>query len=115
MKILGKFKKDKTYTIVDMDGALFALHNLKEDGSYDHKYECKEFAPGLYGIGPEIKKYTVSIAIDGRIDVEVETNSFEDAKAKACAEVCEVDFGKLECIDWHAVNAEDENGVCQDY
>ena len=60
-------------------------------------------------------KYTVSIAVDGRIDVEVEADSFEDAKTKACAEVCGVDFGNLEWIEWHAVNAEDENGERKDY
>lgn len=60
-------------------------------------------------------KYTVSIAVDGRIDVEVEANSFEDAKEKACAEVYDLDFGNLEWIEWNAVNAEDENGVFKDY
>lgn len=60
-------------------------------------------------------KYIVSIAIDGRIDVEVNANSFQEAKYKACAEVCELDLGRLECIDWHAVNAEDENGHFEDY
>ena len=60
-------------------------------------------------------KYIVSIAVDGRIDVEVEADSFEDAKAKACAEVCDLNFGNLECIEWNAVNAEDENCVFKDY
>lgn len=60
-------------------------------------------------------KYIVSIAVDGRIDVEVEADSFEDAKTKACDAVCDLDFGKLECIGWNAVNAEDENGVFKDY
>ena len=53
-------------------------------------------------------KYIVSVAVDGRVDVEVEANSFEEAKEKASNEVCEINFGNLECIDWHAVNAEDE-------
>lgn len=30
-------------------------------------------------------KYTVSVAIDGRIDVNVEADSFEDAKSKNIA------------------------------
>ena len=60
-------------------------------------------------------KYTVSIAVNGRVDIEVDADNLEDAKAKACSEVCDVDFGKLECIDWEAVNAEDENGVLTDY
>lgn len=56
MKILGKFDKDKRYTIAEKDGELFALYNLNLNGSYEKKYECKQFAPGLYGIGPEIKE-----------------------------------------------------------
>lgn len=60
-------------------------------------------------------KYTVSIAIDGRVDVEVEANNFEEAKTKACAEIPDIDFGKLECVSWAAVNAEDENGNFVDY
>lgn len=60
-------------------------------------------------------KYTVSIAVNGRIDVEVEADNFEDAKSKACTEVCDVDFGNLEWIEWDAVNAEDENGKFVDY
>ena len=60
-------------------------------------------------------KYIVSVAIDGRIDVEVEANSFEEAKEKACVELYDEDFGNLECIEWHAVNAEDENGKFVDY
>ena len=60
-------------------------------------------------------KYTVSIAVDGRVDVAVEANSFDEAKQKACMEVCDIDFGELESIDWYAVNAEDENGNFKDY
>ena len=60
-------------------------------------------------------KYTVSIAVDGRVDVEVEAESFDEAKSKACVAVCDLDFGNLECIDWNAVNAEDETGVFKDY
>ena len=60
-------------------------------------------------------KYNVSIAVDGWIDIEVEADSFEDAKTKACAEVCDLDLGNLERIEWSAVNAEDENGAFKDY
>lgn len=55
MKIIGKFDKDKRYSIVEMDGKLFALFNLRKDGTYEEKYECKEFAAGLYGIGRRLK------------------------------------------------------------
>ena len=60
-------------------------------------------------------KYVVSIAINGRLDVEVDANSFEEAKQIACGDIYDEDFGNLECIDWHAVNAEDENGKFVDY
>lgn len=54
MKVLGKFGKDVRYSIVEIDGELFALFNLKEDGTFEEKYECKEFAVGLYGIGQRL-------------------------------------------------------------
>lgn len=54
MSIIGKFNKDKRYTIVEIDGELFALFNLKKDGTYEEKYECKEFGVDLYGIGGRI-------------------------------------------------------------
>ncbi len=60
-------------------------------------------------------KYTVSIAIDGRVDVVVEADSFEKARDEACTKMCELELGELECIGWHAVNAEAENGVFKDY
>ena len=58
-------------------------------------------------------KYTVSIAVDGRVDVEIEANSFEEAKEKAT--YCDFDLEKLECVGRTPVNAEDENGNFVDY
>ena len=60
-------------------------------------------------------KYTVSIAIDARLDIEVEANSFEDAKEKALLEVGNADLHTMEFISTHAVNAEDENGEFKDF
>ena len=60
-------------------------------------------------------KYTVIVAVDGRFGVTVNANSFQEAKDKACHETQEADFGKLECINWWPVNAEDENGVFKEY
>lgn len=60
-------------------------------------------------------KYVVSVAVDGRVDVEVDAKNFEEAKEKACEEVGCIDFNRLEFIEWKAVNAEDENGVFKDY
>lgn len=60
-------------------------------------------------------KYTVSVAIDGRIDVEVEADSFEQAKYKAILEVGSANLNTMEFISLNPVNAEDENGDFVDY
>lgn len=58
-------------------------------------------------------KYTVSVAIDARMDVAVEAESFEEAKTKAQLEAS--DCSNEEWISVKAVNAEDENGNFIDY
>ena len=60
-------------------------------------------------------KYYVGIAVDGRVYVEVEANSFEEAKEKAIDVFENIDFGQLEDIEAEAINAEDENGKFKDY
>lgn len=60
-------------------------------------------------------KYTVSVAIDGRIDVEVEANSFEQARQFAVFEAGCTDWNNMEVVSCHPVNAEDENGKFVDY
>lgn len=60
-------------------------------------------------------KYFVSVAIDGRIDVEVEADSLEDAKHKATLEVGNTDWNRMELVSCNPVNAEDENGKFVDY
>ena len=60
-------------------------------------------------------KYMVSVAIDGRIDVEVEADSFEQAKNKAIFEAGNTNWNMMELINIHSVNAEDENGKFVDY
>lgn len=60
-------------------------------------------------------KYVVGIAVDGRVYIEVEANDFSDAKEKANDIFMDLDLGQLECIEWHNVNAEDENGNMIDY
>lgn len=61
------------------------------------------------------KNYVVNIAVNGRISISVDAENFEEARKKACTEICDADFGNLECIDWHAVNATDEKGNSVDY
>lgn len=60
-------------------------------------------------------KYTVSIAIDGRIDINVEADNVEDAKNKAYAAFMDADVGEIEIIGSNAVNATDENNNLTDY
>lgn len=60
-------------------------------------------------------KYIVSVAIEGRIDVEVEANSFEEARQLAVYEVGNTDWNMMECVGFNAVNVEDNNGTFIDY
>ena len=60
-------------------------------------------------------KYTVGIAVDGRVYIEVEANDFSEAKEKANDIFMDLDLGQLECVEWHNVNAEDEDGNMIDY
>ena len=60
-------------------------------------------------------KYTVSIAIDGQIDIQVEADSFEEAELVALGELCYCDLSAMELINTDAVCAEDENGKSFDY
>ena len=60
-------------------------------------------------------KYIVSVAVDGRIDIEVEAKNFKEAKEEAEKEMCFVELERMECIDMFPVNATDENGNIEDY
>lgn len=58
-------------------------------------------------------KYTVSLKLDCRVDVEVEADSFEEAFEKAGG--AEYDWNKVEVVGDGVVNATDEKGVLKDY
>lgn len=91
------------------DADIYAIRYLKSKQTKQaDKKHCNENSKNL-------KKYYVTMAVNGRITLEVSATDFEDAKQKACNENCNTDFGQLECIDWHAVNAEDETGKTTDY
>lgn len=60
-------------------------------------------------------KYIVSVAIDGRIDVEVEADSFEEAMQLAVYEAGNTDWNMMELVSCNSVNATDENGTFIDY
>lgn len=58
-------------------------------------------------------KYTVSLALDCRVDVDVEADSFADAFEKAESTV--YDWDKVEVVGGKPVNATDKNGNMEDY
>ena len=58
-------------------------------------------------------KYTVSLSLDCRVDVEVEANSFEEAFRKA--DKAGYDWNKVEVVGGEPVNATDANGNMKDY
>ena len=60
-------------------------------------------------------RYVVSLAMDGRIDIVVDADDPETAKNKALDKFISVDIGEVECIDYHAVNATDENDNITDF
>jgi hypothetical protein len=53
-------------------------------------------------------KYIVSMAIDGRLDVEVDAESVKDAFQKA--NIFDVDMSKMDIVGCHPVNCSDEDG-----
>ena len=58
-------------------------------------------------------KYTVSLALDRRVDVEVEADSFDEAFEKAKSRT--YDWNKVEVVGDKPVNATDESGNMEDY
>lgn len=59
-------------------------------------------------------KYIVSMAVDGRVDVEVEADSVRDAFH--LANLANADMAKMEIVGSHPVNCSDENGnLLEDY
>lgn len=60
-------------------------------------------------------KYYVTLAVDTRINIEVEANNLEEAEVKAQEEFMEVDIGDLDYADSFVVSVEDENGIFVEY
>ena len=53
-------------------------------------------------------KYIVSMAIDGRVDVEVDARSVKEAFRNAS--LVDADMSKMDIVGSHSVNCSDENG-----
>lgn len=61
-------------------------------------------------------KYIVSMAVDGRIDVEVEAGSTKEAFRAAEVAFMDADMKDLDVIDSKPVNVYDEDGnLLEDY
>ena len=61
-------------------------------------------------------KFIVSMKIDGRVDCEVEADSFEEAFEKANkSHPTFTEVRNMEVVDSAPVNATDENGNRKDY
>lgn len=60
-------------------------------------------------------KYNVTLAVDGRITLEVEATSFKNAKDKAIDAFIDTNIGDIECVGLTAVNAESKDGVFVDF
>ena len=58
-------------------------------------------------------KYTVSLSLDCRVDVDVEAGSFDEAFKKVESET--YDWFNVEVVGGKPVNATDENGNIKDY
>ena len=58
-------------------------------------------------------KYTVSLAVDARVDVTVEAKSLDEAKATAPS--ADFEWEDVDIVDLTPVNATGEDGVLHDY
>ena len=55
-------------------------------------------------------KYIVSMAVDGRIDVEVEADNPQEAFKAADYEFMRADLRNMDVVKWKPVHATDEKG-----
>ena len=55
-------------------------------------------------------KYTVSMAVDGRIDIEVDAENALDARVKAREAFATADLSRMIIVGSDAVNCSDEDG-----
>lgn len=61
-------------------------------------------------------RYIVSMAVDGRIDVEVDAESVTEAFEAAKDAFMDADLKDMEVVDSHPVNCSDEEGnILEDY
>ena len=83
--------------------------NLRKDDGGEADVLAHEVAP----VEGEKQLFTVSMRVDGRVDVTVEASSFEDAFELAQRE--QWDPAEVQCIEFVPVNATDSSGEMRDY
>lgn len=59
--------------------------------------------------------YSVSIAVDGRLDIQVEADNPNEAREKALSAFAVADLSRMEIVGRDAVNCEDEDGNLTDF
>lgn len=60
-------------------------------------------------------KYIVTMRVEGRIDIEVQANSADEAFEKARGRFADADLSKMDLVDGEPVNCTDEDSVTTDY
>lgn len=83
--------------------------NLRKDDGGEAEVLAHEIAP----VEGEKQWFTVSMRVDGRVDVTVEASSFEEAFELAKSE--QWDPTEVQCVEFIPVNATDSNGEMRDY
>lgn len=96
-------------SIVDLFAGIAYVYDGKPD-ALDYMYELKD------GVKPsDLKEYTVSVKVDGRVDIRVVATSFEEAFKKADYDFPMADLSEMEIVDTCLVKAEREDGKFEDY
>lgn len=57
----------------------------------------------------------VSIAVEGRVDIEVDVDSIDEAQEAALEEFASANLNSMDVVKFHAVNVETETGEFRDY
>lgn len=83
--------------------------NLRKDDGGETEVLANNIAPGE----GEKQWFTVSMRVDGRVDVTVKASSFEEAFELAKRE--QWDPTEVQCIEFIPVNATDSSGEMRDY
>lgn len=89
------------------------IEAYKDNAPYVEKFVevAEEYLKGLN----KVSKFTVSIAVDGRLDIEVEARNPIEAKKKAIEAFATADLSKMEIVGRDAVNCMDEDDNLFDY